>query len=86
MVESKAMPVRRKAFTVALTVTPPAVLLEIGERGLDLLQRVGGERLQVEDGVVGERLLQVGHGRARRGAEQPEGGFRFNGERQVGKA
>ena len=84
--ESKAMPVRRTSCTLASTCTPSLVLLEVGERGGDLLLGVGGEGLEIDHRLLGQRLLQIRHGGARGGAEQAEGGFRFHRQRHVGQA
>ena len=79
--ESNAMPVRRTSLHAASTCTPSLFCLEVGERRADLRLGVGGERFQIDHGVVGQRLLQIGHGGARGGAEQAEGRFRFHRQR-----
>ena len=61
------------------------VLLEIGDRGGDLLLRIGGERLEVDGRLLGQRLLQMRHRRARRGPEQSERRLRFDGELDIGQ-
>ena len=61
------------------------VLLEVGDHGGDLFLRVAGERLEVDGRLLRQRLLQLRHGRARRGAQQSEGGFRLDGELDVGE-
>ena len=84
--ESNSMPVRRRSLHDGLDPHAVAVLLEVGQRRVDLGLGVGGERFQIEHRVVGQRLLQIGHGRARGGAEQAEGRFRFHRQREIGEA
>ena len=69
------MPTRRSSGDAGLDLDAVDRLLEIGDRRLDALLRVRGERLEIDHGVVGERFLQIGNGRARGGAEQAERRF-----------
>ena len=79
------MSASRSLLISAETRTPFLVLLEVGDHGGDLFLRVAGERLEVDGRLLRQRLLQMRHGRARRGAQQPEGGFRLDGELDVGQ-
>ncbi len=85
VLESKAMSASRRLVISAATRTPSLVLLKVRDRGRDLFLRIGGERLEIDGGLVRQRLLQMRHRRARRGAEQPEGGFRFDRKFDVGQ-
>ena len=85
VLESKAMSASRRLVISGAHPHAVLVLLEVGDRGGDLLLRIGRERLEVDRGLLRQRLLQVRHHRARRGAEQPERGFRFDGELDVAK-
>ena len=71
------MPVRRRPVTADSTSTPSTGLLEVLDRRLDALERTRRERLQIDHGVLGQRVLQIGDGGAGGGAEQAEGRFRL---------
>ena len=79
------MSASRRLVISALDPHAVLVLLEVGDRGGDLLLRIGRERLEVDRRLLRQRLLQTRHHRARRGAEQPERGFRFDGHLDVGE-
>src|ERR1700676_5076325 len=62
------------------------VLLKVRYSCGDFLLCIGCERLEVDGGLFGKDPLQMRHGRARGGSEQPERGFRFHGEFDIGQA
>ena len=83
--ELNSMPVRRKLVTEASTSTPSAGFSNVVDRRIDAFECARRERLEIDHGVVGQRLLQIGNCRARGGAEQAEGCFRLHVERDVGQ-
>ena len=81
---SNAIPTRRRSLTAASMRTRNS-----GRRSRQRPRRplfgLGGERLEVDDCPLGQRVAQLRPCRLGRGAEQPERRFRLNVEFDVGE-
>ena len=82
VVASNAMSTRRRSATDGIDAHAVAGGAEFGDRRLDALARIGGERLEVDRPRAPPPRFEIGRRRARRRAQHA---FRFDIERDVGE-
>ena len=69
------MPSKRKSLTVTSAVTPRPCSGKLGGSRRHALLGILGKRLEVDDRLLGQRLLQIRHGCLRGFAQEPERGL-----------